>query len=107
MSSNHRRIAGHALSGDLTGKFYNELGLESLSSRTRCRKVCAIYKLLSTQSPKYLLNIIPSSERFYDTRKKQRPFFNCRTDCSRYSFFQILYLNGRKLRLKYKTRSLL
>ena len=35
------------------------------------------------------------------------PFFNCRTDCFKYFFFQILYLNGRNLRLKYKTRSLL
>ena len=37
--------------------------------------------------PKYLLDIIPSSESFYDTRKKQRPFFNCRIDCFKYSFF--------------------
>ena len=29
----------------------------------------------------------PSSERFSDTRKKQKPFFNCRTDCFRYPFF--------------------
>ena len=30
------------------------------------------------------------------TRKKQRAFFNCRTDCFKFSF-QILYLNGRNL----------
>ena len=45
------------------------------------------YKLLSTQCPKYLFDIIPSSERFYDIRNKQKPFFNCRTDCFKYSFF--------------------
>ena len=51
-------------------------------------KLCAIYKLLSTQSPKYLFDIIPSSESFYDTRKKQRPFSNCRIDCYKYSFLE-------------------
>ena len=66
----------------------------------------SIYKLLSTQCPKYLSDIIPSSEWFYDTRKKQRPFFNSRI-VSNILSFQIPYLNGRNLRLKYKTRSLL
>ena len=62
------------------------LGLENLSSRRWGRKLFAIYKLLSTQCPKYLFDIIPFSVSFYDTRKKQRPFFNCRTDCFKYSF---------------------
>ena len=66
---------------------YNELGPESLSSRRWYRKLCAIYKLLSTQCPKYLFDIIPSSERFYDALKKQRYFLNCRTDCFKYSLF--------------------
>ena len=66
---------------------YNELGLESLSSRRWCRKLCAIYKSLSTQFPKYLFDITPSNENFYDTSKKQILFFNCRIDCFRYSFF--------------------
>ena len=76
-----------AIQGTSWECLYNEPGLESLSSRRWCRKLCAIYKLLPTQCPKYLFNIIPSSERFYDTRKKHRPFFNCRTDCFKYSFF--------------------
>ena len=42
---------------------------------------------MSTQCPKYLFDIIPSGESFYDTRKKQRHFFNCRTDCFKYYFF--------------------
>ena len=52
---------------------YNELGLESLSSRRWCKKLCAICELLSTQCPKYLFDIIPSSESF-DTRKKKTFF---------------------------------
>ena len=82
MSRNHRTY-----SGDLTGMSLQWLGLESLSSRRWCRKLCAIYKLLSTQWPKYLFDIIPSSEDFSDTHKKQRPFFNCKTDCFKYSIF--------------------
>ena len=46
-----------------------------------------VENLLSTQCPKYLFNIIPFDESFYDKRKKQRPFFDCRTDCFKYSFF--------------------
>ena len=59
-----------AIQGTSRECLYNELGLESLSSRRWCRKLCAIYKLLLTQCPKYLFNIILSSERFYDTCKK-------------------------------------
>ena len=76
-----------AIQGTSRECLYNELGLERLSDRRWCRKLCAKYKLLSTQCSKYLFDIIPSSESFSDTRKKQRPFFNCRTDCFRYSFF--------------------
>ena len=76
-----------AIQGTSRKCLYNELGLESLRSRRWCRKLCAIYKLLSAQCSNYLFDIIPSSESFYDTRKKQRPFFNCRTDCFKYSFF--------------------
>ena len=79
-------IAG-AIQGTSRECLYNELGLESVSSRRWCRKLCALYKLLSTQCPKYLFDIIPSSESFYGTRKKQRSFFNYRTDCFKYSFF--------------------
>ena len=35
----------------------------------------------------YLFDIIPSCESFHDTCKKQRPFFNCRTDYFKCSFF--------------------
>ena len=95
-----------AIQGTSRECLYNELGLKSLSSRRRCRKLCAIYKLLPTQCHKYVFDIISSRESFYDTRKKQRPFLSCRTDCFNF-FFQILYLNGRNLCQKYKTRSLL
>ena len=85
-SNSNLAITG-AIQGTSRECLYNEHRLESLSSRRWCRKLCTIYKLLSTQCPKYFFNIIPSSERFHDTRKKQRSFFNSRTDCFKYSFF--------------------
>ena len=68
-------IAG-AIEGTSRECLYNELGLESLSSRRWGRKHCAIYKLSSTQCPKYLFDIIPSSESFYDIRKRERDLFS-------------------------------
>ena len=85
---------------------YYELGLESFSSRRCCRKLFAIYKLLSTQFlPKYLFDIVPSSESFYDARKKQKLFFYFWTDCFKNSFFP--NSSSEWSRQKYKTRSLL
>ena len=49
------QYAGLAIAGASEGTshecLYNELRLESLSSRRCCRKLCAIYKLSSTQCP--------------------------------------------------------
>ena len=52
---------------------YNEFGLKGLRRRWS-RKLCTVYKLFSSQCPKYLFDILPSSESFFDTRKKQRHF---------------------------------
>ena len=103
-----RRIWIEAIQGTSRDCLYNELRLESLKSRRWWRKLCAIYKLLSTQCPKYLFDIIPSSVSFYDARKKQRPFFQLQKWPFQIFFsLQILYLYGRNLRQKSKTRGLL
>ena len=52
-------------------------------------------------------DIIPSSEKFYDNTRKRDLFSIAELIVSDILSFQILYLNGRNLRLKYKTRSLL
>ena len=39
-------------------KFYQELGLESLGSRILLRRTCCFYKLITTQKPLYLFNLI-------------------------------------------------
>ena len=75
-----------AIKGTSRECLYNDLRILSLSSRRWCRKLCAIHKLFSAQCPKYFFDLIPSSECFYGTLKKQRPFFNCRTDCFKYFY---------------------
>ena len=66
---------------------YNELGLESLSSRRWCRNFVLSINYCQLNALSTFSDIISSSESFYDTRKKQRPFLNCRTDSFKYSFF--------------------
>ena len=40
------------------GKLYQELGLESLNIRKWLRRKCYFYKIVTTQRPLYLLNLI-------------------------------------------------
>ena len=51
-----------AIQGTSRDSLYNELGVESFSSRWWCRKPCVIFKLWPTQCPKYFFDIIPFSE---------------------------------------------
>ena len=57
-----------AIKGSSTEKLYQELGLESLQNRRWFRKLCAFYKIVKEQSPKYLLDLIPSNNNSYETR---------------------------------------
>ena len=41
-------------------KLYQEIGLESLRSRRWLRRMCYFYKLIKTQKPLYLFNLIPA-----------------------------------------------
>ena len=58
----HWPITG-AIRGSSTEKIYEELGLESLKSRRWYRKMSFLYKFLKSQSPSYLFNTIPNSNR--------------------------------------------
>ena len=60
-----------------------ELGLERLQSRRWFRKLCLYYKIVNNQSPSYLLDYIPSTDRIYNTRNvanvpkiKSKQFFS-------------------------------
>ena len=48
-----------AIRGTSQKKLYQELGLESLRSRRWLRGMCYFYKLIKTQNPLYLFNLIP------------------------------------------------
>ena len=77
-------IAG-AIRGTFQEKLYQELGLESLRSRTWLRPMCYFYKLIKTQKPLYLFHLIPpklNSLRHPNTYSVMR----CRNDYFKNSF---------------------
>ena len=56
-----------AIRGTSSKKFYQELGLESLKSRTWLKKLFLFYKIYENESPSYLFNLIPHRVKFYST----------------------------------------
>ena len=49
-------------------KLNQELGLETLQSRQWFRKLCLLHKSVNNQSPSYLFDYIPSTDRIYNTK---------------------------------------
>ena len=49
-------------------KLNQELSLKTLQSRRCFRKLCLFYKIVNNQSPSYLFDYIPSTDRIYNTR---------------------------------------
>ena len=62
-----------AIKGTSSERFYQELGLESLRSRSRrwLRKLCLFYKIYKNKSPSYLYDLIPHRVNFYSARSSQ------------------------------------
>ena len=62
-----------AIKGTSSERFYQELGLESLRSRSRrwLRKLCLFYKIYKNKSPSYLYDLIPDRVKFYSARSSQ------------------------------------
>ena len=56
-----------AIRGTSCKKFYQELGLESLRSRTWPKKLYLFYKIYENKSPSYLFNLTPDRVKFYST----------------------------------------
>ena len=77
-TSFHQRLeslqynAALAITGAIRGtskeKLYNVLGLESLQNRRWYRKVSFLYKVIASQSPSYIFNMIPRKNISYPTR---------------------------------------
>ena len=57
-----------AIKGSSTENLYQELGIEHLRSSRWCRKLCLFYKIIKSNSPPYLFNLIPRSSRLDITR---------------------------------------
>ena len=70
-----------AIKGTSKEILYNKLALEYLKDRRWMVRLCLFHKIYNLKSPKYLYNLIPSVNRFYDTRNNTNvPFFNCREE---------------------------
>ena len=77
-----------AIIGSSREKLYQELGLETLQQRRWYRKLCCFYKILKSQSPKFLYSIIPIHNMSYRTRQCNKiPAINMKHDFFRNTFF--------------------
>ena len=80
-------IAG-AIRGTPSEKLYEELGLESIKSRSWFRKLCHFYKILNEKSPSYLFDWIPNLNRVRKTRHSNNiPVIHTRHNYFKNSFF--------------------
>ena len=57
-----------AIRGSFRKKIYQELGLETVQQRRWYKTLCYFYKILTSQSLKYLYSIIPIHNMSYRTR---------------------------------------
>ena len=87
-----------AIKGTSQLKLYKELGFESLKFRRWFRHLCFLYKLRTTQLPKYLYDLIPKGSCTYNTRNQDKiEIYYCRTDLFKYSFFPYTIVEWNKL----------
>ena len=66
-------------------KFYQELGFESLKDRQLMRKLCCLYKIMSSKRPSYLYDILPPLQRSQRNQGFFQPLL-CRTEIFKNSF---------------------
>ena len=77
-----------AIKGSSREKIYDELGLESLSSRRYIRRLLTFHKYFTNKSPLYLYSIIPKVNLESRTRHRENiPLLKTRTDAFKYSYF--------------------
>ena len=60
-----------AVRGTSREKLYQELGFESLQQRRWYRKLCCLFKIINNQSPRYLFQLVPSSNTRYFSRNSE------------------------------------
>ena len=68
------------------------------------QRLCLFHKIYNLKSPKYLYNLIPSVNRFYDTKNNTKvPSFKCRTEYFKNSFFPNVITEWNKLDVDIKS----
>ena len=86
-----------AITGTIRSTLYEklnqELGLETLQSRRWFRKLCLFYRIVNNQSPSYLFENIPSTDRIYNTKNAA----NVPRIKSKHTFLRILTFLQRSL----------
>ena len=92
-----------AIRGSSRENPYQELGLETLQQRRWYRKLCCFYKMLKSQSPKYLYSIIPIHNMSHRTRQCNKiPAINVKHDFFKKTFFPSTIIEWFKLDWKIK-----
>ena len=87
------------LRGTSQTKNYQELGLGSLKFRKYFRRLCTFFKIQQLGLSFYLFNLIPQSNRIYNTRRSDKlESFYCRTDVFKNSFFPYVIDEWNKLK---------
>ena len=99
--------AGSAITVAIRGcsreKLYRESGLATLQQRHWYRKLCCFYKILKSQSPKYLYSIIPTHNMSYKTRQCNKILaINVKYDFFKNTFCPSTIIDWNKLDLKIK-----
>ena len=64
-----------AMQGTSRDKLNQELGPESLQSRRWYERFCCLYKIMTEESPNYLLSLIPKCDPTIKTRNSSIPPF--------------------------------
>ena len=87
-----------AIRGSSKEKLHQELGLETLQQQRWYRKIRCFYKILKSQSPKYLYSIIPIHNMSYRTIQcNKTPAINVKHDFFKKTFFPSTIIEWNKL----------
>ena len=81
-----------AIKGSSREKLYQKLGPESLSMRRWYRKLSLLFKIITTESPPYLFNLVPNSNRRQITRNLNNlPIFRVNHEYFKNTFYHQQY----------------
>ena len=70
-----------AIKGSSREKIYQQLGFESLESRSWYKRLSCMFNIMNDKVRYYLKNIIPKCHQFTRLRNSRLPTFHCRTEC--------------------------